>query len=77
MPRHDDRNGTPARLGLLLHPVRREAERRAIEKTARHRAVERIDDGRDEGLREIEHAPFRIGRKGGLHLRPGRMQALI
>ena len=70
-------NGAPARLGLLLEPIGRKAERRAVEKAACDRAIERVDDGRDEGLGEIERAPFRIGREGGLHLRPCRMQTLV
>ena len=77
MLRHGDWNGAPARLGLLLEPIGRKAERRAVEKAACDRAIERVDDGRDIGLGEIEHAPFRIGREGGLHLRPCRMQTLV
>jgi hypothetical protein len=77
MLRHGDWNGAPTCLGLLVEPIRREAERRAVEKPACDRAIERVDDGRNTGPGEIERASFRIGREGGLHLRPCRMQTLI
>ena len=77
MPRHGDWNGALAYLGLLLEPIGRKAERRAVEKPACDRAIERVDDGRDTGPGEIERASFRIGRERGLHLRPCRMQTLV
>src|SRR6185437_766917 len=74
---HGDRNCTPARLGLLLDPIGGKAKRGPVQKAPCDRAIERIDDRRDEGLREVESAPFGIGRESGLYLAPCRAQALI